>query len=112
MDGNFSNGKRVEEKVNTEQATINNLLEKMINMEKKSKKRIEKLMRDHKAELKRARVDNSGGSSSGRFQCGGYSGDGEREYKKPKLDWAEEKRARNRVKWEKRVEEKLVKPGP
>ena len=85
-------------------------------MEKKSEERIEKLMRDHKADLKIARVNvgggSSGGSSSGGYQCGGgYSSNGEREYKEPKLDWAEERRERNKAKWEKRLEDKLDKPG-
>ena len=122
VNGNFKNCKRVEEKVNTERATINNLLEKMTNMERKSEERIEEMMRDHKADLKRARVNDSGGSSGGGYRGNkgsdggyqgdsGYSGDGEREYKNPKLDWVEEKRARNRVKCEKRVKDKLDKPG-
>ena len=45
VNGNFKNGKIVEEKVNTERATINNLLEKMTNMERKSEERIEEMMR-------------------------------------------------------------------
>ena len=122
MNENFSNDESVGEKFNTEQATTNNLLEKMTNIERKSEERIEKLMRDHKAELKRERVNGSGGSSGGGYRgntgsgrghqgSGGYSDDGESKYNKPKLDWAEERRARNRVKWEERVEDKLDKPG-
>ena len=66
-------------------------------------------MRDHKAEPKRTRVNNIGGSNGGGYQCSsGHNDNDEREYKKPKLDWAEEKRARNRAKWEKRVEDKLT----
>ena len=75
VNDNSGNGKRVGENINTKQATINNLFEKMINMEKKNEERMTKLMRDHKAELKRARTNNGGGSSSGGYQ-GGHSGGG------------------------------------
>ena len=88
------------------------MLEKMTNMERKSQQRIEELMKDHKAELKGAIVNDGSGISGGGYQGGsGYSGNSKREYKKPKLDYAEEKRARNRAKWEKRVKDKFDKPG-
>ena len=63
--GTFSNGKRVKEKVKAERATIKNLLEKMNNMEKINEERLTKLMKEHTAELKRARSDDGGGRGSG-----------------------------------------------
>ena len=56
--GTFSNGERVEEKVKAERATINNLLEKMNTMEKRNEKRLTKLTKEHKAELKITKVCN------------------------------------------------------
>ena len=62
VNGNFSNGKRVEEKIDTERVTISNMLEKMTNMEKTNEERMEKLTKEHKAELTRGRsYGNSGG---------------------------------------------------
>ena len=43
VDGNFSNGKRVEGKPNTERAVINNFFEKITNMEKKNHQRMKKI---------------------------------------------------------------------
>ena len=54
VSGTFSNGERVEEKFEAERATINNLLERTNTMDKRSKERLTKLMKEHKAELKRA----------------------------------------------------------
>ena len=65
VSGTFSNGKRAEEKVKAERATINNLLEKMNTMKKRSKERSTKLMKEHKAELKRARSNNDEASGGG-----------------------------------------------
>ena len=48
----FSNCKRVEEKVEAERATINILLKKMNTMKKRSKERLTKLMKGHKAEYR------------------------------------------------------------
>ena len=82
VSGTFSDGERVEEKVEAERAMINNLLEKMNTMEKRSKERLTKLMKEHKADLKRVRSNNDKASGSG----GGYrgssgGGDGERDRK-------------------------------
>ena len=60
-------------------------------MEKRNKERLAKLIKEHKAELKRARSDNDSGLSSGGYKNGGggYQGSGgdggERDYKKPRL---------------------------
>ena len=125
VNGNFSNGKRVEEKVDTERAMINNLLEKMNNMGKKNEERMTKLMRDHKAELKRASPnDDDSGSSRGGYQGGNsggggyqgggnYSGVGKREHKRPSTTkpGAEERRARIEANWEEKIADKLDKSG-
>ena len=79
VNGDFSNGKRGKGKVDTECATFNNLLEKMNSMERKTEKRMTSMMKEHKAELKRARAKGNGGGSKGGYQGskggGGYQGD-------------------------------------
>ena len=82
----------------------------------------EERMTNHKAELKRARANDGGGSSGVGYQGvdsgsvgyqggGNYNGGGKREYKKPRNENAEERKARNRAKLEKRIEDKLNKPA-
>ena len=44
VNDNSGNGKRVGENINTKQATINNLLEKMNSVEKKNEERMEKVV--------------------------------------------------------------------
>ena len=121
----FSNVERVEEKVEAERATINNLLEKMNTMEKRSKERLTKLMKDHKAEIKRAKSNNDITSSGGRgYQGGGGGGGSERDSEKARynrknssyeerqnFNFSAENRATIRLKWEKRLASNLDRPG-
>ena len=87
-------------------------------MEKRSEERLTKLMKEHKAELKRARSNNDDASG-----CDG-GGDGERDCKKARYQnqnrnfdkrqnykYGEENKAAIRLKWEKRLVLKLEKPG-
>ena len=79
-----------------------------------------KLTKEHKAELKRTRSDDNGGSSSRGYQTGGrgYQGSGGggregRNFKKPRLQGRNfiERKANIRAKWEKQLAMKLDKPG-
>ena len=49
----FSNSKRMEEKVDNGKETINNLLEKMNNMERRNEETMTTMMKEHRSELKR-----------------------------------------------------------
>ena len=117
--GTFSNGERTEEKVDNGKETINNLLEKMNTMERRNEERMTKLMKEHRSELKRARNNNNEGGGNDRYRTNGDDYD-ERDRKRARFrDFDErknfktqaEKYATNRLKWEKRLEEKLDKPG-
>jgi hypothetical protein len=117
ISGTFSNGERMEEKVDNGKETINNLLEKMNNMERRNEERMTTLMKEHKSELKRARNNNDGGDRGGhRTDGGGDRGSKRSRYnpnfhdrfrEKSKVEWC----ASNVLKWQKRLEEKLDKPG-
>ena len=61
----------MEEKVDNCKKTINNLLEKMNNMERRNEERMTKLMKEHRLELKRAQSDSSNGSSHGGHRTDG-----------------------------------------
>ena len=80
----FSNGERVAEKVEAERAMLKNLLEKMNNMGKTNGGRLTKLVKEHIAELKRARSNDGGGRGSRGHRTGSSSG-GKRDYKKPRI---------------------------
>ena len=69
--GTFSNGERMEEKVDSEKTTINNLLEKMNTMERKNKERMTTLMKEHQSELKRVRSDNDDNGNNGKHRTNG-----------------------------------------
>ena len=108
----FSNSERVEGKVEAERVTISNLLEKMNTMEKRNEERLIKLMKEHKADLKRARNDDDGGGSSEGYQ-GSSNGGGKRDYKKARTQGRhlKERKANNRAKWEELLAMKLDRPG-
>ena len=111
----------MEEKVDKERATINDLLEKMNTMERRNEERMTKMMKKHKLELNRARNNYNNDDGCGWHRTNGDSGGGgERDSKRSRYDAFderennrkfEEKRATNRLKWEKRLAEKLDKRG-
>ena len=88
-------------------------------MERKNEERMTPLMKEHQSELKRVRSDNGDGSVNDRHRTNGGDDYGrankrsrgrnydERENNKKN----EERKAANRLKWEKRLENKLDKPG-
>ena len=65
ISGTFSNGKSMEEKVDSGKATINNLLEKMNPMERKNEERMTNLMKEHQPELKIVQSINNDGDVYG-----------------------------------------------
>ena len=108
----------MEEKVDNGKEMINNLLEKMNNMERRNEERMTTMMKEHRSELKRARSNNNDSGGQGGHQT---DRGGERDTKRLRYNTAFDERKRfktkteyyasNVLKWKKRLEEKLDKPG-
>ena len=117
ISGTFSNGERMEEIVDSGKETINNLLDKMNAMERKNEERLTTLMKQHQSDLKRFRNDNNdgGGNDRHRTNNGGDYGRDSKRSKDRNFDERRnyksqaEKYATNRLKWKKRLEDKLDK---